>query len=412
MKSHNSQSNPLPLEGLCIVDFSHFIAGPFTTQILADLGASVIKIENLKGGESGRYGPPFVDGQSHYFLSFNRNKQSVALNLKDPRGKKIAIRLIKQADVLVENFAVGVMGRLGFGHKAMTKLNPNLIYCSVSGFGQSGPLAEKRSYDLIAQAYSGVMSANGERGSSPLKIGIPIGDTTAGLYATISILSALLQRKATGAGQRLDISMYDGLLAMLANHGGYYLASGEQAEKWGSQHYISVPNGVFPVKDGFIAIAAVSDLHWQKLCKALGMPQLSTDPLYAGGLDRAKNRGTLETHLLDHLAEVSVVQAVEILDAAEVPCGPVQSIGEALEHPHIQSRGMLLDLNHPAYGALRVTGSPLGPNLVRHNPSAPPLLGENTKEILASLGYDEQDITQLMEDGVIAAAELDPSRLI
>ena len=391
----------LPLDGVTIVDFSHFIAGPFATQILADLGASVIKIENIKGGESGRYAAPSVGGQSHYFLSFNRNKQSVALNLKDPRGKEIALKLIKDADVVVENFAVGVMDRLGFGYDAMMKLNRDLIYCSVSGFGQSGPLAEKRSYDLIAQAYSGVMSVNGERDSPPLKVGIPIGDTTAGLFSAISILSALLQRKAGGVGKHLDISMYDGLLAMLANHGGHYLASGEQAEKWGSQHYISVPNGVFPVKGGFIAIAAVSDLHWQKLCVALGMTQFSNDPLYVDGPERAKNRDTLEVHLRDHLSQLTVADAVEILDQAEVPCGPVQSISEALEHPYTQARDMVLNLTHPVYGDARVTGSPLGPALVRKNSTAPPLLGENTKHILVELGYNQNEIAELMRDSVI-----------
>lgn len=395
MPSISSEAGKGALHGINVVDFTHVISGPFASQTLGDLGASVVKIEGVQTGDVGRDMGPSKNGQSHYFVSFNRNKRSVALDLKSESGRQVALDLLSRADVVIENFAPGAIGRLGLGYDAVKARNPSVVYCSISGFGQTGPLAHKRSFDLIAQAYSGIMSTNGEPGEAPVKIGVPIGDTASSLFAVIGILAALFERKQTGAGRFIDVAMFDSLLTLLANYGGYFNATGEQPERAGSGHYFTVPYGTFKAADGDIAITVMTDANWSNLCSALGLGELAADAslrsLHGRAADRDRIYGTLGPVLKQH----SVAQLVELLGCADVPCAPVNDIGAALGHAHTAARGMLLDLQHAGYGHIQATSLPLR-SVMRATHTAPPLRGEHTAEVLRGLGMTEEKIAELL----------------
>lgn len=348
----NSQDRRAALDGLLVVDFTHVISGPFATQMLGDLGARVIKIESA-GGDMGRHIGPMVQEQSHYFLCFNRNKESVVLDLKSAEGKAIALALMRQADIVVENFAAGVMDRLGLGYRDVADVNPGLIYCSISGFGSNGPLAEKRSFDLITQAYSGALSANGDPSGPPVKIGVPIGDTTGSLFAVIAILAAVVRRKDTGEGQKIDLALFDCLLATLANHAGHYFATGAQPVRTGSHHYFCVPNGIFQARDGFLAIAVTNDEQWTRLCAALNLQEHVDSPQYATMAERARRRNDVNEFVSRSLATMTVAEAVERLDRAAVPNGPVNDIARAFKEPQVAARHMEIQLSHEKYGVVR-----------------------------------------------------------
>ena len=332
-----ASSDPaLPLAGIRVADFTHVISGPFCAQILGDLGACVTKIEGADRGDIGRDITPSRNGQSHYFTAFNRNKRSIAWDLKSAGG-----------------------------------------------------------LDLVAQAYSGMMSTNGMADGPPLRIGVPIGDTSASLFASIGILAALYRRRTTGAGEHLDIGMFDCLLSLLANYGGHVRATGAQPERSGSLHYYTVPYGAFDAADGQIIIAAMTDTNWRQLCRALALDALAADTRLATGPGRAEHRDEIHAVLMPLLRRHSVLELVERLDAADVPCAPVNDIAAALRHPHAAARGMNLDLAHPAYGALTATATPLG-SLTRSANTAPPLRGEHTVTVLRELGLTEAAIESLL----------------
>jgi crotonobetainyl-CoA:carnitine CoA-transferase CaiB-like acyl-CoA transferase len=394
---------PLPLSGIKVVDFTHVIAGPYATQMLGDLGASVTKIEEITRGDAGRTLGPFVAGQSHYFLAFNRNKRSIAVDLKTDDGKAIAKRIISQADVLVENFAPAAMGRLGFGYDEVVKFNPDIIYCSISGFGQTGPLSSKGYYDLVGQAYAGVMSTNGEADAPPLKVGIPVGDTSGSYFGVINILAALLARKETGKGRFIDLSLYDCLLAGLANYGGYYLSTGSQPARTGSKHYFSVPYAPFPASDGYVVIGVFMDAQWQAFCQAMDLPSAGADERFFTAAGRSAHRETVEKIVIDRLKSLTVDEVINRLESVRIPCGPVNDIAAALNHPHIQQRNVVRTMHHESYGDVRAIFPPLG-EMQRDDASPPPLLGEHGIEILAESGFDSGDIERLIASGVVAVS--------
>jgi len=389
--------NNAPLNGCRVVDFTHVISGPFTTQILADLGADVTKIEDMGSGDVGRGMQPSQEGMSHYFACFNRNKRSIALNLKSQAGHEVAMRLIRDADVLVENFAPGVIGRLGFSYEAVRVINPSIVYCSISGFGQTGPLAHKRSLDLVAQAYAGIMSTNGTADGPPLKVGVPIGDTGSSLFAAIGIISAMYDRKTTGAGRYLDVAMYDGLLALLANHGGYYHFTGTQPQRVGSAHYFSVPYGTFPTADGEVVIAVFTDASWAGLCQALEIPQLGQDPRFATGNARSTHRDALHEQICPLIRQLTSADLQQRLESHNVPCAPVNDVACAMRAPHTQARGMVMELTHPVYGTVPVTSLPI-PSVMRQDHRAPPLHGEHTVQVLGELGYTDAQIDAIRRE--------------
>lgn len=400
--SKTERSKALPLAGVRVVDLTHVIAGPYASQILADLGADVVKIEESRNGDAGRHLAPFVGDQSHYFSCFNRNKRSVALDLKQPEGRGVAMRLIEKADILVENFAPGALARLGLGYEEARRANPAIIYCSISGFGHTGPVRNRRYYDLIGQAYSGVMSTNGERGGPPIKVGIPIGDTTGSLFSVVAILAAWSLRQTTGEGQHIDMALQDCLLAVLANYGGYYLATGAQPERVGSGHYFSYPYGCYEVADGYVVLATSTDEQWQRFCTALDLPDFAADPKLATREGRAAHREQTDFELGRRLKTMPQASVIARLDEAGIPCGPVNDLDAALNSEQAKARGMVRSVAHPAYGQSRLVGSPLG-KLARNETTPPPLLGEHSVATMRELGYADAEIERLLKAGAVVA---------
>ncbi len=389
-----------------MVDFSRVLAGPWATQILADLGADVIKVERPEqGDETRQWGPPFVGGESAYFLATNRAKRSVTLNLKAPECQELARRLVQRADVLVENFKPGDLARYGLDWESVRELNPRLIYCSITGFGSHGPRAHEAGYDFAIQAMSGIMAVTGEPEGEPMKVGVAWVDVLTGLYAAVGILAALHERQRSGRGQRIDLSLFDVAVAAMANVGQAWLVTGASPPRLGNAHPQIVPYQLFQSADGYVVVAVGNDQQFRRLCQALGdqAAALADDPRFATNQERVRNRAALVQHLQARLATRPTAYWVQALQAHGVPVAPVRHVGEALADPQASARRLLWQVIHPTAGPLRLLASPLQhmdrtPALPR---GAPPRLGEHTDTVLAELGLEPHAIRRLREAGVV-----------
>jgi len=391
-----------PLEGLLVVDLTRALAGPYCTMMLADLGARVVKIESPEGGDDTRgWGPPFLGGESAYFLSVNRNKESVTLNLKHPEGIEVLHRLLGRADVLVENFRPGVMDRLGLGYRELHERYPRLVYCSISGFGQDGPYREKPAYDLILQGMGGIMGITGEEEGPPVKVGVAIADIAAGMFAAYGILAALWARERTGRGQLVDVALLDGQVAWLTYAASNYFATGEDPRRMGSAHPNLAPYQAFRTRDGYLNVAVGSEAIWQRFCEVVE-PSLRDDPRFRTNADRVRNRSSLVQLLEARFREKTTAEWQELLDRAGVPNGPIYRISEVFADPQTLHRQMKVTLEHPTAGKVTVTGVPVKfsdtPGAVR---TPPPLLGQHTEAVLAELGYSPEDVARLRAEGTL-----------
>ena len=394
-----------PLEGIRILDLSWILSGPFATMILSDLGAEVIKVERPGSGDLARGNGPFIDGESSYFISLNRGKKSLTLDLQTPQGKEVFLKLVKKADVVVENFVPGTMKRLGLDYEVVKKQNPKIIYASVSGFGQTGPFAQTRALDIIIQAMGGMMSITGEPDGPPLKPGASLGDITAGLFTVIGITSALFEREKSGKGQVLDISMLDCQLAVLENAFARYFATGEVPQRLGTRHPVFTPFQTFETSNSQIALAIVGGTRnqWPLFCAAIGHLELMDDARYQTGESRTQHYDKLEPVLNQAMKTKTTDQWLKELSELGIPCGPINNIAQAASHPQVKAREMITEVPHPRLGKVKLINSPI--KLSRTPASvkkASPDLGQDTRGILSKLlQMSDSEIDRLREDGVI-----------
>ena len=392
-----------PLDGIRIVDLSRVLAGPYCTLLLADMGAEVVKVEEPGKGDDTRAWPPFAGGESTYFMSVNRGKKSLTLNLKAAGGQAVLRRLCESADVLLENFRPGTLERLGFGYEAVRAWNPRLIYCSISGFGESGPEAGRPGYDLIVQGESGIMDLTGFPDGPPVKVGNSIADLASGAMAAHGITLALFARERTGQGQKVEIAMLEVMAALLTYQGQGYLATGKSPRRRGNQHPSIVPYEVFEAADGYLTVGVANNSLWTRFCQALGRPDLAADPRFDTEAKRVEHRETLVPLLAAVFAGAPVATWLERLGRAGVPAGKIKSVGEVLESPHLAARGALVSITHPTAGAMRMVGPPIRLHGTPGEATAPaPLLGEHTEEVLGKvLGYSAEAIAGLRAEGAI-----------
>jgi crotonobetainyl-CoA:carnitine CoA-transferase CaiB-like acyl-CoA transferase len=398
-----------PLSGVKVLDLTRIVSGPFATMLLGDLGAEIIKIEEpVSGDESRTYGPPFVNGESAYFLSINRNKKSCAINLKTPEGIALIRELALKSDVLIENFRPGTLKKFGLSYEELKKQNPGLIYCAITGFGQTGPDSHRPGYDLIIQGESGVMDITGDPDGPPTKVGTSIADLLTGQYASQGVLAALVERSRTGEGRRVEVAMYDCLASLLTFNAGGYFATGNTPKRKGNSHPSIVPYETFETLDGWINIGVANDKFWNSFCKIIDRLDLQNDPKFAMASDRVKNRLELLPTIREIIKGNKKSHWIDLLEKAGIPSGMIKNVGEVCDSEQLISRGMILNMPHPTAGIVKNIDSPLrfdDRNDEVH--AAPPILGQHTHEILSNvLKISPDEITLLEKKGVIKCVNI------
>lgn len=391
-----------PLLGIKVIDVTSALSGPYCTMLLGDLGAEVIKIEPLNEGDMLRKNGPFIKGEGTYFLYTNRNKKSLTLNLQKEEGRNILLKLVKNANIFVENWRPQVKKRLKIDYETLKEINSSLIYCSISGFGQTGPWAERPGFDQIAQGMSGLMSVTGFPESGPTRVGVAIGDSVAGIFATHGILAALFEREKSGSGQFVETSLLEGLVAVLGFQAAKYFGTGETPAQLGNDHGTVAPYGTYKTKDGHMNIAAGTEKMWEKLCEVLEAENLTKDPRFQSIPDRVKNKDSLREILERNLAQKTTAEWVEILNEAGIACGPIYAINQVFEDKQVLNQHMLMEVEHAIAGKIKMIGFPVK---LSRTPCAislpPPALGQNKSEILKGLNFSEKDVHKLKQEGII-----------
>jgi crotonobetainyl-CoA:carnitine CoA-transferase CaiB-like acyl-CoA transferase len=392
-----------PLHGMRVLELAQIMAGPTCGMLLADMGADVVKVEKLPGGDDARgYREPRVNGVSAPFMMLNRNKRGIALNLKHSGGRDVLLRMVRDADVLTENFRRGTLEKLGLGYDVLADANPRLIYCAISGYGRNGPDADKGGFDLIAQGFSGLMSITGEPGGPPVKTGNPVADINAGILAAVGILAAYAHQQRTGQGQCVDTSLMEAALQQTYWHAAIYFATGRSPGPMGSAHLLTAPYQAFAARDGWINIGGANQANWERIADVLGHPEWRDDPRFSTNSARMTNLAALTEAMNAVLATRTKADWISAFDLAGVPAGPVHTLGEALEHPQTLARDMVVDLVHPQAGATKALGCPIHFSQTPTHIGRPaPMLGEHTRELLREYGYDDREIDALVADGVV-----------
>ncbi len=393
----------MSLTGVRVLDFSRVLAGPYCSMMLAELGAEVIKVEEPNGGDEAREWPPFIHGQSGYFFSVNRSKRSVAIDLKKEAGKRIVRELAARSDVVVENFAPGVTRRLGIDYPTLAALKPDLIYCSISGFGQTGPYRDKKAYDPILQAMSGLMSVTGSRDGEPVKCGFAVTDVASAIFAAFAISTSLYRRERTGQGQYIDLGMLDCSLAMSTFQAAIYLCGGEVPGLFGSENPTRVPSANYLTADGRYLHLVVNDRQWPKFCEILDVPELASDPDFANNRARVANRDRVNALVSRRMRTRNAEEWLALFDAEGLPAGPVNSLDRVIADPQVRAREMVQSFEHPLAGLVEAIDMPFRfAEDGTHIRSAPPLLGQHTEEILRGvLGYSGEEVERLKAEGVV-----------
>ena len=398
-----SDSSSAPLAGLTVLDLSRVLSGPYCTMLLADMGARVIKVEQPgRGDDTRHWGPPFVGRESAYFLSVNRNKESLTLDFKQAGARHVLDALLERADILVENFRVGTLDRVGLGYDSLRERYPRLVYCSITGYGQTGPRASEAGYDAVTQAEGGLMSITGPEGGDPFRMGVAIADIVAGMYAAQGVLLALLARHRTGRGQLIDVAMLDAVASLLTYQASSYFAVGVPGARLGNRHPSIAPYDTFATADGVLVLAVGNDDQWQRFCRVAALPALAADPKFASNALRVTNIAALSAQLARVIALKTTAEWLKDLREAGVPAGSVRDIGETLADPQLHARGMIERVDHEAQKALRLLGIPVKlsdtPGSVR---TPPPTLGEHSAAVLRELGFDDNEIARMREERVI-----------
>jgi crotonobetainyl-CoA:carnitine CoA-transferase CaiB-like acyl-CoA transferase len=394
-----------PLNGIKVIELAQIMAGPTCGMLLADMGADVIKVEKLPGGDDTRsYTEPSINGESAAFMILNRNKRGVAVNLKTAGGLEVVKKLLADADVVTENYRKGTLEKLGLGYDVLQALNPRLIYCAVSGYGRTGPYADKGGFDLIAQGFAGIMSITGEPGGPPAKSGTSIADINAGILAALGIVSALVARSTTGKGQMVETSLMEAAIQQTYWQAAIYFATGQNSGPTGSAHILTAPYQAFPAKDGWINVGGANQSNWERIVKVIGRPELAQDPRFLTNGDRMKNLAALTPLIAERLEKRPSADWIREFEAAGVPVGPVNKIGDMLADEQVRARDMVVEVDHARAGRVKALGHPIKFSDTRGEVKrAAPLLGQHTREVLGELGYSAARIDELVGEGAISA---------